>query len=593
MALAQERRIDIFRPGTSEETIPGVLFKRVGRFGSRVYVNHFRDGVWQTVTWAEMGEMVTRAASGLVEAGLERGQRVALIAPNRLEWMIADWGIQAAGGITVPIYPTSTSRVVQYICRDADAVIGIAAGDELAAKLPEGMRTVDIDGELQAWLAAEHSQAVRSEVAIRREALRPEDIATFIYTSGTTGDPKGVELTHGNFVDMAGPCCEVFPVTEADVELNWMPLSHVYERMSGTFILMYAGGTTWLSRGQEHLIEDLSIARPTLMCGVPRLWEKVYDSVSDGVRHSSAIKRTLFRWSLDVGRRRLAGTGGPLNRLEHRVADRLVLHPLRTKLTGGRLRCFVSGGAPLNEKVEEFFWLLGVQLLQGYGLTESTSGCTTNTQAEHRYRTVGKAIPGTQIRIAEDGEVLVKGPCVMRGYHDNPQKTAEALTPDGWLMTGDLGFLDSEGYLSITDRKKDLIKTSGGKYVAPLPIEAQLENDRYVKSVIVVGEQRPYCVALIVPDWQALAVDEGFQGDPEKLCQDPALRAFFEPRVNAVNRDLASYETVKYFALLARDFDEAHDELTPSTKIKRRVIAEHNRDVIDSMYEQGTRRPIG
>jgi long-chain acyl-CoA synthetase len=270
------------------------------------------------------------------------------------------------------------------------------------------------------------------------------------------------------------------------------------------------------------------------------------------------------------------------------IAERLVLASLRKRLTGGRLRFFISGGAPLNEKVEEFFWSIGVKILQGWGLTEATSGVTSNTEEEHRYRTVGKALPRTLIRIENDGEILVSGPGVMLGYKNKPEATAEMIG-DGWLKTGDMGFLDGDGFLTITDRKKDLIKTSGGKYVAPLPIESQLENDRYIKASLVVGDQRPYVVALIVPDWEALRADAGLEGDPAGLVDDAGLRARLSKTVDEVNQGLASFETVKYFTVLARDFSEAEGELTPTLKKKRRVITQHFGDQIDAMYTSNRR----
>jgi long-chain acyl-CoA synthetase len=325
------------------------------------------------------------------------------------------------------------------------------------------------------------------------------------------------------------------------------------------------------------------------MLGVPRVFEKVYESVHEQAAKQSVLKRAIFRWALGIGAARLRGTPGPWMRLRVRVAERLVLAPMRERLTGGRLRFFISGGAPLNEKVEEFFWAIGVKILQGWGLTESTSGATSNTEEVHRYRTVGVPMPGTRIGIAQDGEILISGPGVMSGYKGRPEATADVIV-DGWLKTGDMGFIDQDGFLTITDRKKDLIKTSGGKYVAPLPLESQLESNPLVKSSLVVGDQRPYVVALIVPDWHALEAEAGVTGKPEQLINDPALIARYAAIVDTLNQGLASFESVKYFSLLARDFSEAEGELTPTLKKKRRVITQHFEDQIEAMYAAHKRR---
>ena len=340
------------------------------------------------------------------------------------------------------------------------------------------------------------------ELAGRLGALRPDAVATVVYTSGTTGDPKGVMLTHRHFVEMGKSALKAFHIGPDDRLLSYLPYSHVLERVDGIFVETLADLPFWLTRGMDMLVEDIQLARPTVMLGVPRVFEKVYEAVFDQVQNQPAYRRAIFE--LGPGHRSRAYSrdlvpgfgselGSPRGSCWLRCAS---ASPV------GRLRFFISGGAPLNEKVEEFFWSIGVKILQGWGLTETTSGVTSNTEEEHRYRTVGKALPGTEIRIATDGEILVKGPGVMLGYKNRPEDTR--VISDGWLKTGDMGFVDSDGFLTITDRKKDLIKTSGGKYVAPLPIESQLENERYVKASLVVGDERPYVVALIVPDWAAL-----------------------------------------------------------------------------------------
>ncbi|HUY73763.1 MAG TPA: long-chain fatty acid--CoA ligase [Candidatus Dormibacteraeota bacterium] len=571
----------------SPETIPAVFFAQAKLHDQAPYLHFFRDGAWQVLTWTETAERAMRVACALVDAGVRPGEHVALMSPNRPEWLYCDFGIMAAGAVTVPLYPSLLPKVAGYIAADSKTRFAIAADATMAAKLaghelPKHVFTMDED--VKRWTEMEPAADLRAQVSERLAAIKPDDVATVIYTSGTTGEPKGVIFAHTHFIEAARAGLQMFHIGPEDVLLSYLPYSHVLERVDGIFIETTAGCSFWLARSLDTIfVEDIHVARPTIMLGVPRVFEKLYESVYDQVRKQPVYRRAIFRWALGIGVARLHGSQGPWLRLRVRIAERLVLAPLREKLTGGRLRFFISGGAPLNEKVEEFFWAIGVKILQGWGLTEATSGVTSNTEEVHRYRSVGIPMPGTELRIADDGEILVKGPGVMIGYKNRPEATDDCIKGE-WLKTGDMGFIDQDGFLTITDRKKDLIKTSGGKYVAPLPIEAQLENDRYVKAALVVGDSRQYVVGLIVPDWEALAADAGFSGAPATLVDDEAVRARFQKVVDAVNQNLASFETIKYFTLLERDFTEANDELTPSLKKKRRVIALHFQKQIDAMF---------
>jgi len=577
------------------ETIPGVFFNQARRHGDSTYLHFFRGDEWRTLSWAETAERALRVASALLNAGLRPGEHVVLMSPNCPEWLYCDLGILAAGGVTVPIYPSVLPKVAGYIAEDCEVRIAIVSGDEMSAKLSGHVYADSIftmDEDVARWTGSEPPEEIRAKVAARLVALDPLQVATVVYTSGTTGDPKGVELTHRHFIEIAKSALQVFQIGPSDELLSYLPYSHVLERVDGIFIETMAGCSFWLARSLDTLVEDIHVARPTIMLGVPRVFEKVYEAVHDQVNTQPVYKRAIFRWALGVGAARLHHTPGPWLRFRVRVADRLVLRPLRERLTGGRLRFFISGGAPLNEKVEEFFWAIGVKILQGWGLTETTSGVTSNTEERHRYRTVGIPFPGTEIQVADDGEILVKGPGVMVGYKNRPDATADMFSR-GWLKTGDMGFVDQEGFLTVTDRKKDLIKTSGGKYVAPLPIESQLESDRYVKSSIVVGDQRPYVVALIVPDWAALSAGTGIAGEPAELVDDPRVLEHFTETVSSVNRGQASFESIKYFALLDRDFSEAEGELTPTLKKKRRQIGQHFAARIDALYEAHKRSASG
>ena len=571
----------------SAESIPGVFFAQAKLHDQAAYLHFFRDGAWQVLSWAETAERATRVACALVEAGLRPGEHVAMMSPNRPEWLYCDFGIMAAGGVPVPIYPSLLPKTAGFIAEDSKTRFAIASDAAMAAKfagleLPKRVFTMDED--VKGWSETEPKADVRAQVAERLARLQRDDVATVIYTSGTTGEPKGVIFAHRHFLEAAKAALKMFHIGPEDELLSYLPYSHILERVDGIFIETLAGCSFWLAHSAETLfVEDIHVARPTIMLGVPRVFEKLYENVFDQVRKQPVYRRAIFRWALGIGAARLHGNPGPWLRLRVRIAERLVLKPLREKVTGGRLRFFISGGAPLNEKVEEFFWAMGVKILQGWGLTEATSGVTSNTEEVHRYRSVGIPMPGTELRIAEDGEILVHGPLVMIGYKNRPEATDDCIK-DGWLKTGDMGFIDQDGFLTITDRKKDLIKTSGGKYVAPLPIEAQLENDRYVKAALVVGDNRQYVVALIVPDWEALAADAGFTGDPARLVNDEAVRGRFQTIVDAVNQNLASFETIKHFTLLERDFSEAYGELTPTLKKKRRVIAQNFHEPIEAMF---------
>ena len=437
-----------------------------------------------------------------------------------------------------------------------------------------------MDVEVKAWLESPPSHL--DEIAARLQAITPDDVCTIVYTSGTTGDPKGAELAHRNFVDSTRTVLKAFPLRRSDTTLTWLPFSHVFERINGTFAVLMFGGQMWLSHGVDRLADDLAAVPPTIMLSVPRVYEKMHAAVMQRVRDAGGLRHALFDWAVGVGTRYShAQQPGPLLAAQHRLADRLVLAPLRKRLTGGRLRFFISGGAALAQNIEEFFWAIGVPILNGWGMTETSSGACSNTLSEHRFLTVGKPFPGVELKIAGDGEILVKSPGNMLGYHTNPQATAEMLK-DGWVYTGDIGEIDAEGFLKITDRKKDLIKTAVGKYVAPQPLEFQIQRDDLVEQAVVIGEARPYVTALIVPDWQAVA--KQVPGRPEELVDDPRVIGLIQPDIDTLNKTLGNWEQIKYFTLLPHAFTEESGEITPTLKIKRRVVAQKYAPQIEAMY---------
>jgi long-chain acyl-CoA synthetase len=567
--------------GIADRTTVGVFFGQAARYGERPLVHHLVGEKWKTETWADMKRYVLAVASALVDAGVKQGDRVVLLGENRYEWLVSDFGVQAAGGVTVPIYTGTAPEVIQKIVDNSEAVLAIASNDSLASKLRAGgsmKKIVTIDTDVTAWMARRPQRL--PEVATRLAAVKPDDLCTIVYTSGTTGDPKGVELPHRCLVDISRAALKVFPLSDSDVTLSFLPYSHVFERINGVFIGLLFGGQAWISRGVDHLSAELGEVQPTVMCSVPRVYEKMYAAVMSRVRESPAYRQTLFHWALNVGKQHHVGkkSGGLLN-AQYGLADRLVLAGLRKRLTGGRLRFFITGGAALSRDIEEFFWSCGIPILNGWGMTEMSSGACSNTLAAHKFLTVGKPFPGVELKIADDGEILVKSPGNMLGYHKNPEATAETLR-DGWIYTGDIGEIDRDGFLKITDRKKALFKTAVGKYIAPQPIEFGLTQDPLIDRALVIGESRPYVTALIVPDWAAAKQ----QGLDEK-----ALRAHIQKIVDGVNSHLGNWETVKYFTLLPEDFTEAKGELSLKLDVKRKVVAQNYAAQIEAMYAGKTK----
>ena len=557
-----------------------MFFRQAARYGDRALI-HFQSGdQWKVHSWNDAQRNVLAVASGLIDAGVEPGDCVIIISENRVEWICCDWAIQSIGAITVPIYPNSPPEMAQTIAADCAATFAIASTAALAAKLKvEGplRKLALMDSEVAGWLRETPRRLAEIDSRLRR--LRPEDLCTIVYTAGTTGVPKGVELAHRNLVDVSRAAVKVHPITDQDSSLSWLPYAHVYGRINEIFVGIVYGGQTWISLGPDHLAKELQEVKPTVMCSVPRVYEKIYAAVMARVDEASPVRRALFKWAIRTGASfSQASNPGPVLRAQRGLAERLVLRALRTRLTGGRLRFFVSGGAGLAREIEEFFWAIGVPILNGWGLTETSSGVCSNTLYEHRFLTVGRPFPGVELKIADDGEILVKGPGNMRGYHNKPDATAEVVK-DGWFYTGDIGEIDGDGFLKITDRKKSLFKTAGGKYVAPQQIEHALLGDPLVVRSVIVGEGKPYVTALIVPDWDA-AKKQGMD--------EAAVKARIQKTVDGVNGHLGQWETIKQYTLLPHDFTEANGELSLKQDVKRKVVAERFHDQIEAMY---TRKP--
>ncbi|HET7466198.1 MAG TPA: long-chain fatty acid--CoA ligase [Candidatus Dormibacteraeota bacterium] len=563
--------------GIADRTMVGVFYSQAARYGDRPLLHHVVGESWKAQSWADMKRHVLAIASALVDAGVQQGDRVVILSENRFEWVASDFGIQSAGGVTVPIYMGTTPEVIQKIVDNSEAVLAIASNQALAGKLKVGgslKRIVTMDEDVSVWMARRPQQL--ATVAARLAAIKPDDLCTILYTSGTTGDPKGVELAHRCLVDIGRAALKVFSLSESDNALSFLPFSHAFERINGVFLFVMFGGEAWISRGADHLAAEIGEVQPTVMNSVPRVYEKMYAAVTAGVRSAPGYRKALFNWARNIGRQyNVEKKRGPLLEVQYRLADRLVLSGLRKRLTGGRLRFFISGGAALSQEIEEFFWSCGIPILNGWGMTELSSGVSSNRLDAHKFLTVGKPFPGVELKIADDGEIMVKGPGNMLGYHKNPEATAETLK-DGWIYTGDIGVIDSDGFLKITDRKKALFKTAVGKYIAPQPIEFGLTQDELIDRAVIIGEGRPYIVALIVPD-RAAAKKQGLD--------EAGLREHVQKTLDNVNAHVnGDWETVKYFELLPEDFSEARGELSLKLDVKRKVVAQNYAKEIDSMY---------
>jgi long-chain acyl-CoA synthetase len=581
-------------------TLPQLLLDASDRH--RGVALRVRDGErWSETTFADVGAAATRIAAGLIEAGIRPGDRVAIIGDTRPEWTLVDCGALCAGAIVVPIYQTSSPEECRYVLAHAGARVVFCEDASQVAKiqqvrdvLPALERVISIEpvehveslSEFQLAVSASAEETVRA----RASKVDADDVATIVYTSGTTGPPKGCELTHRNCVATVRMYAGQVQFPPGSVIFMFLPLAHALARMV-EFVALDAGVTlSYWGRDPKRLLDDLAAARPTHFPSVPRVFEKVHGRALGAAEDAGAARRRLFDWAVATGAAyraavRDGGTAGRLLRARHRVADRLILHRVRD-LFGGELQLGLTGAAPIGREVLDFFDACGVPVLEGYGLTETCAAATLNTPVAMRFGTVGQALPGCDVAIADDGEILLRGRMVFRGYRNDPDATASALV-DGWLRTGDLGHKDPDGFLSITGRKKDLIITSSGKNITPSNLETALRESRWISEAVVFGDGKPYLVALLTLDRDelgTLAERAGVEPDSTILARHPRVLAEVQADVDAVNARFARIEQIKRFSILEHDFAQAEGEVTPTLKVKRAAVADRYAGLLEALY---------
>lgn len=605
-----QERIELAKIENRPVSVPRMFYDRVAATpNSEAFRYPDGNGGWTSVTWQQIGDRVDLIAAGLISLGINPEDRVALASGTRYEWVVADFGILAAGAATTTVYPTTNAPDVAFIVSNSGSRVVIAEDAKQVEKLrehrgelPAVEKVVVIDGagdgdwvitleELEQrgkQLLADSPSAVKDRV----DAIRPDQLATLIYTSGTTGKPKGVRLTQQSWTYTAAAMDSLGVLTERDLNYLWLPLAHAFGKVMLALPLAI-GFPTVIDGRVDKIVENLAVIRPTIMGAVPRIFEKVHARITDVLANESGIKKHIADWAVGVGlqisRVRQAGERpSALLSAQYKLADKLVFSTIRDRF-GGRLRFFISGSAALDREIAQWFDAIGVVVLEGYGLTETSAASSLNRPHAYRFGTVGWTFPQTEVKIAEDGEILLKGPGIMNGYHDLPEQTAEAIDTEGWFHTGDIGELDAEGFLRITDRKKDMFKTSQGKYVAPSAISAQFKGIcPYASEIIVYGEGKPYCVALVSLEGEAIkewAAANGLGGKSfGEIARDPKTQAMVEGYVEELNKHLNRWEQVKKVAIIDRELTVEAGDLTPSLKLKRKVVVDNFHDKIDGLY---------
>jgi len=595
----------------SYKSIPAILKDNTVKYGKKTAISYKKRGTFLSLSYEEFYERVLLLARGLGKAGLQKGDRVVIFSENRLGWAISDFGIQCAGGITVPIYATNTGKQAAYIINHCGAKIVFASTRGQYEKLlsikdeiPEVEFVISYDRFIGDRSFPVHTQYQLSEVSTplseedkdqieeQIEEITQDDLITVIYTSGTTGVPKGVLLTQRNIMINAEHGLNQLGIPQGEqTALSFLPLSHVLERTAGYYVTLLNGNHIAFAEEAAKVMENMVEIRPTNMVSVPRLFEKIYSRIYENVHQASPLKRRLFHRAVEIGSQYVNKkyvTKEPLGmlNLKYKFFDRLVFKKIRDRF-GGRLRYFLCGGAPLDKTINEFMWIIGIPVYNGYGLTETSPGITLSSAGEVRFDSVGKVFKETEIRFESDGELVVRGPQVMKGYYKNDKATRETME-DGWFKTGDIARIDEEGFVYIVDGKKEIIVTAGGKNIAPQPIENELKLDKYISEAIVFGDRKPYLVALLTPNIERLidlAREEHLDYiDMEGLVNHSRIKELYSERIARLNKNFPSYQTIKYFATLPSEFSIEGGELTPTLKMKRKVIYEKYKKMIDDLY---------
>ena len=604
-----QERLDTSVISNRASSVPRMFLDRIAATPTAEAFRYPENGGWTTVTWQQVGQRVELLAAGLISLGIKPEERVALASGTRYEWVVVDFAILAAGAATTTVYPTTHAEDVAFIVANSGSRIVVAEDqkqvDKLIAhraELPAVQNVVVIDGDGDGdWVITLSDLEQRgkqlltdspSAVTDRIDAIRPDQLATLIYTSGTTGKPKGVRLTQDSWTYTAAAMDALGVLSDKDLNYLWLPLAHAFGKVMLALPLAI-GFPTVIDGRVDKIIENLTVIRPTIMGAVPRIFEKVHGKINEMVATEGGVKKRLFDWATGVGvqmsRVRQAGERpSPLLAAQYKLADRLVLSTIRDRF-GGRMRFFISGSAALDREIAQWFDAVGVIVLEGYGLTETSAASSINRPGAYRFGTVGWTLPETDVKIAADGEILLKGPGVMNGYHDLPEATAEAIDAEGWFHTGDIGELDAEGFLRITDRKKDMFKTSQGKYVAPSAISANFKAVcPYASEIIIYGEGKPYCVALVSLEAEAIqewAADNGLAGKSfGEIARDEKTREMVGGYVETLNKHLNRWEQVKKFSIIDRELTVEAGDLTPSLKLKRKSVVDNFHDSIDKLY---------
>jgi long-chain acyl-CoA synthetase len=591
-------------------TLCDLFYYSVETYRKSEHLKVKRGGEWRAISSAEFLSAVEELSMGLRALGVEKGDRVAILSENRPEWAYADFATLTAGAADAPLYSTLTPSQVLYILNDSESKVAFVSNAVQAGKVAEvrgqarclrhviRMEEAPVEGtlSLEEVRAKGRVALARDKDAVRRRAaeVKPDDLATLIYTSGTTGDPKGVMLTHANLVSNVLASAKAFTgFGPHDTALSFLPLCHSFERTGGHNFMLYAGATIAYAESVEKVPENMLEVRPTVMCSVPRLYEKMYARVNEKVAADPPLRRRIFHWAMGVGRRvfRYTAKGtspGLLLRLQFALADRLVFSKIKAR-TGGRLRVFISGGAPLAREITEFFGAAGMLILEGYGLTETSPVISVNRPDRIKPGTVGLPVEGVEVKIAEDGEILTRGPHVMKGYYKKEAATAEAIDKERWFHTGDIGEIDGDGFLVITDRKKDILVTSGGKKIAPQPIENKIKTNPFFAEIVMIGNRRNFPSALVVPNFEQLERWARAKGitftSREELVGKSEVVGRYEELIAEQSKDLAPFEKIKKVSLLTREFSLEAGELTPTLKVKRKVVEEKYKAAIDRMYQ--------